>query len=99
MPKSQESFVTWDDAQSFQRASASYNKAQEQIRPIHRSSASISDRFRDIDSNTSVRDSYSNLDYEYFRPNESVPKRHKDIIGACMEAYKKVSIVRQVIDM
>lgn len=99
MPKNQESFVTWDDAQSFQRASASYNKAQEQARPIHRSSASISDRFRDIDSNTSVRDSYSNLDYEYFRPNESVPKRHKDIIGACMEAYKKVSIVRQVIDM
>jgi hypothetical protein len=102
MIKSKDSFVAWEngDAQGFQKASASYSKAQNEIRPINRSTASIANRFRNIDSpNTSVRDSYSRLDYEYFRPNEAMPKRHKDIIGACMEAYKRVAVVRQVVDM
>lgn len=100
MPKSKDGFVTWEDAEGFQKASASYSKAQDEIRPINRSSASIANRFRNIDSpTTSVRDAYSRLDYEYFRPNEAMPKRHKDILGACMEAYKRVSVVRQVVDM
>lgn len=99
MPKSKDCFVTWEDSAGFQKASASYAQAQNEIRPINRSSASISNRFRNIDSNTSVRDSYSRIDYEYFRPNEAMPKRHKDILGACMEAYKRVAVVRQVVDM
>lgn len=99
MAKSKDGFVTWEDAEGFQKASASYSKAQDEIRPINRSNASIANRFRNLDTNTSVRDTYSRLDYEYFRPNEAIPKRHKDIIGACMEAYKRVAVVRQVVDM
>lgn len=99
MAKNKEGFITWDGPEGFQKAAASYANAQNEIRPINRSTAGIANRFRNIDTNTSVRDSYSRLDYEYFRPNEAMPKRHKDIIGACMEAYKRIAVVRQVVDM
>lgn len=100
MPREKTGFTTWSDLQSFQRASVSYAKAQNEIAPINRSTASMANRFRNIDTpNTSVRDSYSRLDYEFFRPNEAMPKYHKDIIGACMEAYKRIGVIRQVIDV
>lgn len=100
MPKNDNSFVTWTNQQEYSRASAEYSKAQSSIVPIQRSKASFANRFQNIDKpSTSVRDTYSRLDYEFFRPNEAMPRRHKDIIGACMEAYKRISIIRQVIDM
>lgn len=100
MPRDKAGFSTWEDSASFQKASASYAKAQNEIMPINRSTASLANRFKNIDTpSTSVRDSYSRLDYEFFRPNEAMPKYHRDIIGACMEAYKRVSIIRQVVDM
>ncbi len=55
--------------------------------------------WQDIAPNTSVRDSFSRNDYEYFRPEESVPRRSQEIISACMEAYRKIGIVRNVIDL
>lgn len=51
------------------------------------------------DTNISVRSDYNVADYEYFRPSNTVPYDQKDIIAFCMEAYQKVGLVRNVIDL
>jgi hypothetical protein len=53
----------------------------------------------DIEPNRSVRPSFNRTDYDAFRPGEAVPTRQKRIIGACMEAYDRVGIIRNVIDL
>lgn len=55
--------------------------------------------WQNISTNVSVRDSFNRSDYEYFRPEEAIPRRSQEIIAACMEAYRKVGIVRNVIDL
>ncbi len=55
--------------------------------------------YRDMESNISVREGFSRSDYEYFRPKESIPKHKKEIMMFCMEAYRRVGIVRNVIDL
>ena len=53
----------------------------------------------DIESNRSVRPSFSRSDYDSFRPGEAIPTQQKRIIGMCMGAYDKVGIIRNVIDL
>lgn len=55
--------------------------------------------YRNMESNISVREGFSRSDYEYFRPQEAVPKHKKEIIMFCMEAYRRVGIVRNIIDL
>ena len=57
------------------------------------------DTYRNIDSNTSVRVGFNRDDYDYFRPNEAIPRQMKEIIGYCMEAYRQVGLVRNIIDL
>jgi hypothetical protein len=49
--------------------------------------------------NVSVRESFDRRDYDYFRPGEAIPTLDKEIIAACMQAYDRIGIVRNVIDM
>ncbi len=53
----------------------------------------------DVEPNRSVRPSFTRDDYDAFRPGESIPNRQKKIIGACMAAYDRVGIIRNVIDL
>jgi len=53
----------------------------------------------DIETNRSVRPSFQRSDYDAFRPGESIPSRQKKIMGMCMNAYDKVGIIRNVIDL
>ena len=55
--------------------------------------------FIDIESNRSVRTSFLRQDYDNFRPGESVSSKQKRAIKQCMQAYDKVGIVRNVIDL
>jgi len=57
------------------------------------------DRYQDIDTNISVRNEFTRQDYDAFRPGESSPTKSKAIMSACNKAYKKVGIVRNVIDL
>jgi hypothetical protein len=65
---------------------------------VHQSHASR-DRFADISPNISVRNEFGRSDYEYFRPGEAIPKQKKQIIQFCMEAYRKIGIIRNIIDL
>jgi len=53
----------------------------------------------DIEPNRSVRTSITKNDYYRFRPEESVPFRQKRVMKMCMDAYDRVGIVRNVIDL
>lgn len=56
-------------------------------------------RFSGIEPNISVREGFGRGDYEFFRPKEAIPKHKKEIISYCMEAYRRVGIVRNIIDL
>lgn len=55
--------------------------------------------FLDIEPNRSVKPPFGRGDYYAFRPQEQIPTRQKAIIKMCMDAYDKVGIVRNIIDL
>jgi hypothetical protein len=57
------------------------------------------DRFANYDTNTSVRNQFSRTDYEFFRPNEAIPQRPEEILSSCRNAYRRVGIIRNVMDL
>ncbi len=64
------------------------------VQKLNKATAAIS-----VDSNSSVRAPFTRSDYTYFRPNEALPTKFKDVIHACRMSYYKVGVVRNVIDM
>lgn len=96
MSKNKEMFITWDDndPNSKEKAFAKANHGEN----IHKSVAG--NAFQNVAfPNVSVRESFSRQDYDFFRPGETVPLLDRDIIFACMQAYERIGIVRNVIDM
>jgi len=55
--------------------------------------------FIDIEPNKSVKPYFNRNDYYAFRPNEAVPQQQKSVIKMCMDAYDKVGIIRNIIDL
>lgn len=71
---------------------------------VYRSAAHHPHNYRkqtyiDIEPNRSVRPSFSRSDYDAFRPGEAVPSKQKRIMASCMQAYDRVGIIRNVIDL
>ena len=89
--KSEAAFVSWNKSSKEDMPLADYQ-------PIQRAYAGR-ERFKDLETNISVRDGFNRADYEYFRPDESVPKEQKAAVSACMESYKKVGLIKNVIDL
>jgi hypothetical protein len=89
---------TWDDGDVAGRA-----KAFEDFAGVHEAYEGISRAhsrdFLDIEPNRSVKPGFTHSDYYAFRPEEQIPKKQKRIIKMCMDAYDKVGIVRNVIDL
>lgn len=65
--------------------------------PIKYSRASSS--FLNVYNNLSVRSEYTKSDYSYFRKAGADPRNDVEAMQMCAEAYKKVFIIRAVIDM
>ena len=89
--KSEAAFVSWNKDSNQPPPLADYQHIQKAY--------AGRERFKDIDTNISVRDGFSRTDYEYFRPDEALPKKQKDVIAFCMQAYRKIGLVRNVIDL
>ena len=71
---------------------------------VYRSAAHYPHNYRkqtyiDIEPNRSVRPSFNRSDYDAFRPGEAVPSKQKRIMASCMQAYDRVGIIRNVIDL
>lgn len=96
--KTNGSLTTWNDGDQNSRSLAfsDFAKAADAYdgiaRAYHRD-------FLDIEPNRSVKPGFASSDYYSFRPDEQVPKKSKAIIKMCMDAYDKVGIVRNIIDL
>jgi|14BtaG_2_1085337.scaffolds.fasta_scaffold03172_2 hypothetical protein len=55
--------------------------------------------FEDVSTNISVRNEFTRKSYESFRPSESVPVKPKDIMSFSNQAYRRVGLVRNIVDL
>ena len=97
-------YVTWDDSnladkrQALQEAS----KGLEEFGLINKSTANNSryrTDFRNLDGPTSGRPGLTRSDYDYFRPEESVPSHIKGIFVKADDVYNRIGLVKNVIDL
>jgi len=96
---SEDTMITWDDSDSSSKKSALQQMSNNIDTYEGVAKASHYRDFLDIEPNRSVRPSFTKNDYYAFRSEEQVPARSKRIIKMCMDAYDKVGIIRNVIDL
>lgn len=94
----QDSMITWNegDPNGKSKAFADFSESIDSYQSVSKANHST---FLDVESNRSVRPGFKGSDYYAFRSDEQIPIKQKKIIKMCMEAYDKVGIVRNVIDL
>jgi hypothetical protein len=98
----EEAYVTWgDDLASKQSALELSSKSLAEFEGIHRTTgyARYNRDFSNLSENTSSRPGLTRSDYDYFRPNEAVPVKLKNIIKTADTIYQRVGLVKNVIDL
>tara|TARA_E500000331_G_scaffold324950_1_gene341700 strand:+ start:9515 stop:11713 length:2199 start_codon:yes stop_codon:yes gene_type:complete len=91
-------FVTFDPQKPEEAANAIENsKALNYYQAV--AYGTSRDRFEDVSTNISVRNEFSRNDYDAYRASEARPIKSKAIMSSCDRSYKKVGIVRNVIDL
>lgn len=97
---SKDSYITWDNTtESKALAVSKFSESIDAYDAISKGSNYYGRDFIDIEPNRSARPSYNYNDYYAFRPDEKVPAEQKRAIKMCMDAYDKVGIVRNIIDL
>ena len=91
--------ITWTTDAEKAKAFASHTENVESYGGLYKSQGYTYRNFIDIEPNRSVRPGFMSQDYHAFRPHEQVPQRQKKAIKMCMDAYDKVGIIRNVIDL
>ena len=93
-------WITWsDDGESKEIAMSQFSDSLDSYDAVNKSYAGHFRDFDLIETNTSARPGFGYSDYYAFRSHEQVPQRQKKIIKMCMDAYDKVGIVRNVVDL
>ena len=94
-------YLTWDSDSQREKAYRSTSDNIDSYDGIQKAEAHYDRRttYLDIEPNKSVRPSFNRTDYNAFRPGESVGHRQKQLIAQCMQAYSRVGIIRNVIDL
>lgn len=92
-------FVTWKKGDEKGKREALSNASSEYGVIVQRESTHASSLFTNVQNNVSVRDGMNRRDWEYFRPEESIPRQMKANMAASMVAYRRVGIVKRIIDL
>ena len=99
----EEAYVTWgDDHESKASALRKSSESLGEYTGVQHASAAplyLRNDFSNILPNISGKPGLSRSDYDYFRPQEAVPKHVKDIIRRADDIYQKVGLVKNVIDL
>ena len=93
--------ITWDDSNNLSKAEA-LDRFSDNVEAYSGHSKTQGNHYRhfiDIEPNRSVKPYFSHNDYYSFRPNEAVPNEQRSVIKMCMDAYDKVGIIRNIIDL
>jgi len=96
---SDELYSTWGSEEERAKVYSESKDLIDAYSGVQKSFAYRDRTYLDIQPGRSVRPSFTKYDYSAFRATEQVPYRQKRIIKMCMEAYDKVGIVRNVIDL
>lgn len=92
--------ITWsDDSKSKSAAMSQFSDNVQAYTGLSKSSGSTYRTFTDVEPNKTVKPGFNQLDYYAFRPNEQVPSQQRRAIKMCLDAYDKVGIIRNVIDL
>ncbi len=98
----EEAYVAWsDDINSKKEALRTASESLTEFIGVNHASGArrYSLDFSNLDSNTSGRPGLTRSDYDFFRPDETVPTRVKSIIRKADDIYQKVGLVKNVIDL
>jgi hypothetical protein len=102
VPEEQKAYITWgDDVESKQKAlNESSESLEEYVGVSKAGTRRYSLDYSGLDTNTSGRPGLTRSDYDYFRPEEAVPRNGiKPIIARAEDIYQKVGLVKNVIDL
>jgi len=93
--------ITWQDGDDHSKAEAmsQFSENVSSYSGLNKSQGSHYRHFIDIEPNRSVKPGFTSQDYYAFRPDEAVPNQQRRIIKMCMDAYDKVGIIRNIIDL
>lgn len=98
---SSDDMITWreDDFSSKEKAMSNFSESISSYTGLSKSQGNHYRHFIDIEPNKSVKPGFLSSDYYAFRPEEAVPNQQRRIIKMCMDAYEKVGIIRNIIDL
>lgn len=101
---SEDLYLTWDSDSQREQVYKATSDNVEAYSGVQQSTAHGWDYGRktsyiDIEPNRSVRSSFNRGDYNAFRPGEAVATKQKRLMAQCMQAYSRVGIIRNVIDL
>ena len=99
----EEAYVFWgDDAKSKVEAQKATAGALDEYTLID-NKATAHSRYRtdfsNLDTNTSGRPGLTRGDYDYFRPDEAIPRQVKNVMYRADDIYQRVGLVKNVIDL
>jgi hypothetical protein len=96
-----ENMISWsdDNPQSKTDALLQFSENVNDYSGLSKTQGSTYRHFIDIEPNRSVRPQFTPNDYYAFRPHEAVPSQQRRAIKMCMDAYDKVGIIRNVVDL
>ena len=96
--QSEPAYVSWEGSkQDRENGLGAYNDAVHEF-----STASYSARtrnFSDLTTYLSGKPGLRNSDYDFFRPEQAVPEKPKDIIAFARTAYRRIGLIRNAIDL
>jgi hypothetical protein len=99
-----EAYVTWEDSNLDDKRNAlkEASKGLEEFGLVDKTTAN-NGRYRldfsNLDGSTSGRPGLTRADYDYFRPEESIPTHIKGIFHKADSIYNRVGLVKNVIDL
>lgn len=93
--------ITWQegDDEGKAKAMSQFSDNVQSYSGLNKSQGNHYRHFIDIEPNRSVKPGFTSKDYYAFRPDEAVPNQQRRIIKMCMDAYDKVGIIRNIIDL
>lgn len=93
--------ITWSDDNPASKAQAiqQFSDNVDSYSGVSKSQGAAYRHFIDLEPNRSVKPEFTQRDYYAFRPNEAVPSQQRRAIKMCMDAYEKVGIIRNIIDL
>ena len=103
-PIGQDAYVTWgDDLASKQEALKQSSGSLDEYTLVQKATAAgrrYSLDYSNLDGLTGSRPGFTRTDYDYFRPDEAVPRHSiKIIMRRAEDIYHKVGLVKNVIDL